>query len=87
MAVGAEHFDNNNLVAAAFYNLHIAVRKNIYIDDGMIVDAVPEVRNKFFRRGKRHTGKNLVCIFYNAKQNITAESIGKSGVCLPDAMR
>ena len=86
VAVGAEHFDNNNLVAAAFYNLHIAVRKNIYIDDGMIVDAVSEVRNKFFRRGKRHTGKNLVCIFYNAKQNITAESIGKSGVCLPDAM-
>ena len=67
VSVGAGHFDNNNLVAAAFYNLHIAVRKNIYIDDGMIVDAVPEIRNKFFGRRKRYTGKALIRIFYNAK--------------------
>ena len=86
VAVGAGYLDNNNPVAAAFDNLHIAVRKNIYIDDRMIIDAVPEIRNKFFGRGKRHTGKALVCIFHNAKQNITAKSIGKSGVCLPDAM-
>ena len=86
VAVSAGHFDNNNPVAAAFYNLYISVRKNIYIDDGMIIDAVPEVRNKFFGKGELHTGKTLVCIFYNAKQNIAAESVGKSGVCLPDAM-
>lgn len=86
VAVGAGYFDDNNLVAATFYDLYIAVRKNIYIDDRMIIDAIPEIRNKFFGRGKRHTGKALVCIFYNAKQNITAECIGKGRVCLPDAM-
>ena len=86
VAVGAGNLDNNNPVAAAFCNLYISVRKNIYIDDRMIIDAVPEINNKFFGRGKRHTGKALVCIFYNAKQNITAESIGKSRVCLPNAM-
>ena len=87
VAVSAGYLDNNNLVAAAFHNLYVLIRKNIYIDDRMIIDAVPEIRNKFFGRGERHTGKALVCIFYNAKQNITAESIGKSRVCLPDAMR
>ena len=86
VAVGAGYFDDNNLVVTAFYDLYIAVRKDIYIDDGVIIDAVPEIRNKFFGGGERHTGKALVCIFYNAKQNITAESIGKSRVCLPDAM-
>ena len=76
MAVSAGYFDDNNLVAAAFYDLYIAVRKDIYIDDGVIIDAVPK-SEQFFGGGERHTGKALVCIFYNAKQNITAEVLAK----------
>lgn len=45
--------------AAAFYDLYIAVRKDIYIDDGVIIDAVPKIRNKFFGGGERHTEKLL----------------------------
>ena len=51
VAVSAGYFDDNNLVAAAFYDLYIAVRKDIYIDDGVIIDAVPKIRNKFFGVG------------------------------------
>ena len=74
------------LVTVTFYNLHILVRKNIYIDDGMIVDAVPEIYDKFFGGGEWYTGKAFICIFYNTKQNVATKSIGKSWVCLPDAM-
>ena len=78
VAVGAGYFDDNNLVTATFYNLHILVRKNIYIDDGMIVDAVPEIYDKFFGGGEWYTGKAFICIFYNTKQNVATKSIGKS---------
>ena len=38
VAVGAGYFDDNNLVVTAFYDLYIAVRKDIYIDDGVIIE-------------------------------------------------
>ena len=50
VAVGTRNLNNNNSVSAAFDNLHISVRKNIYIDDGMIVDTIPEIRNNLFGR-------------------------------------
>ena len=77
----------NNPATIRLNNLHMLVRKYIYIDLLRIIDGIPKLRHHLFCMRKINGTQGMIRQLFHAEQDDAAYSVGKSRIGFPDAAR